>query len=119
MRIILDTPKYDHISPIYHDLKVLKLKDNITLKNCLLIHDQLNNQLPKGFDTFYKECDNIYTINTRGTSKGKIFVPIFYSSMYGGKSLKIQSILSWNYLIDLFPNSKFKDMTKNELKKTY
>ena len=52
MRIISNTPKYDHISPIYHDLKVLKFKDNITLKNCLLIHDQLNDKLPKSFDEF-------------------------------------------------------------------
>ena len=117
IRIITNTTKYDHISPIYHDLKVLKFKDNITLKNCLLIHDQLNNKLPKSFDAFYKECANTYTINTRGASKGQIYLPSFDSTKYGRKSLRIQSILSWNYLIHLYPKSEFKEMSKNEFKK--
>ena len=117
IRIISNTPKYDHISPIYQDLRVLKFKDNITLKNCLLIHDQLNDKLPKSFNAFYKECENIYTINTRGASRGQLFVPSFDSTKYGRKSLKVHSILSWNYLSNLYPNSKFKDMSKNQLKK--
>jgi len=98
LRIVSNTNKYDHISPIYHELKVLKLGDSITLKNCLLIHDQLNSKLPKSFDNFYKECDNLYTINIRGASKGQLFVPGFDSTKYGRNSLKIRGILSWNYL---------------------
>ena len=107
IRIITNTPKYEHISPIYNNLAILKFKDNINLKNCLLIHDQINSNLPSNLSKLYKECDTIYTINTRGASKGQLFLPSFHSTKYGRKSLKIQSILTWNHL---YPDKMFKDM---------
>ena len=58
-----------------------------------------------------------YTMNTRGASKGKLFLPSYHSTKYGRKSLKIQSILSWNHLVSLYPERMFKDMPKNELKR--
>ena len=42
-----------HVTPFYHSLKILKFEDNLTLKNCLFVHDFLNNNLPESFDNFF------------------------------------------------------------------
>ena len=36
-------------SPIFKDLQVLKLMDNVKINNCLFVHDYLNNFLPNLF----------------------------------------------------------------------
>ena len=77
----------------------------------------LTTNFPKVLMNFYKERGNTYTINTRGASKGEIYLPSFDSTKYGRKSIKIQSILSWNYLITLYPKSKFRNMSRNNVKK--
>jgi hypothetical protein len=43
----------DHVSPIYADFNLLKIKDLIYTKNILLIHDYLNNKLPDSFDGYF------------------------------------------------------------------
>ena len=43
----------DHVSPIYANFNLLKIKDVIDLKNILFIHDYLNNKLPSSFDGFF------------------------------------------------------------------
>ena len=34
----------DHVSPSYKKLEILKLKDHVTLLNCLFVHDFFNNK---------------------------------------------------------------------------
>jgi hypothetical protein len=43
----------DHVSPIYADYKLLKIKDLIDLKNILFIHDYLNGKLPACFNGYF------------------------------------------------------------------
>ena len=47
-----------HVTPFYHSLKLLKLEDNITLKNCLFVHDFLNGKLPDSFEKYF----TLYTL---------------------------------------------------------
>ena len=42
----------DHIKPTYLEHNLLKIKDLISLKNCLLIHYYFNHKLPSSFDVF-------------------------------------------------------------------
>ena len=39
-----------HTDPIFKKLRILKIKDHITLQNCLLVYDFINNKLPKSFN---------------------------------------------------------------------
>ena len=88
---------YGHVSPHYKALNILKFKDNITLKNCLLLHDFINKKLPNSFNNYFTTCKDLHTINSRSASKGHIFVPDIDTITYGRTSIKHQPILSWNY----------------------
>ena len=48
----------DHVSPIYANYNLLKIKDLIELKNVLFVHDYLNNNLPDSFDGFFSVMEN-------------------------------------------------------------
>ena len=41
---------YDHVTHIYRELKLLKFRDLVTLKNLLFVHDYFNQKLPASFD---------------------------------------------------------------------
>ena len=47
VRIITLAAFNAHNDPIFKKLKILKIKDHITLQYCLLVYDYINNKLPK------------------------------------------------------------------------
>ncbi len=54
LRLITFAPSFrDHVTQIYHEQGILKIKDHITLLNTKLVHDYLNNNLPLSFDNFF------------------------------------------------------------------
>ena len=108
---------YGHVSPHYKAFNILKLKDNITLKNCLLLHDFINKKLPSSFNNYFTTCEDLHSINTRSASKGHIFAPDVDTVTYGSKSIKHQAILSYNYLTGLYPEVNFFSMARNKFKK--
>ena len=105
-----------HTSPIFKSLEILKVKDQITLLNCLFVHDSLNGKLPKSFDnTFIKLTDvrsNSNTVSTINSKKGCLFLP----NVNTLNSLLRNSIISWNSYIKLFKNDDVAEMSKSELK---
>ena len=68
-----------HSSPIFKSLEILKVQDQITLLNCLFVHDFLNGKLPKSFEnTFSKLSDvrsNGNTVSTINSELGCLFQP--------------------------------------------
>ena len=59
LRLITFAPNYrDHITPLYADLNILKIKDLISFKNMFLIHDLFNDKLPTTFNGFYSLQQN-------------------------------------------------------------
>ena len=52
-------------------LNILELKDQITLINCLFIHEKTHKLLPSNFNDFFLPCSDLYdTVTTRkGVSK--------------------------------------------------
>ena len=87
---------YDHFTPIYiyKELKLLKLRDIVTLHNFLLIHDYFNKNLPKSFVDFFSLASDIHTHGTRTAISGQLFIPYSDSVRYGRNSIKIATILS-------------------------
>ena len=117
LRIITFSEHNAHVSPLYKSLKILKLKDQITLFNCLFVHDQINNNLPVSFGDYFTPLNKLYTIATRNSKKGKLFKPNVDSTKYGRHSIKQSSINTWNHVIDQFPNTDFKIIKRNDLKR--
>ena len=105
-----------HVTPFYHSLKLLKFEDNITLKNCLFVHDFINNKLPESFDKYFTLCSEMSSTTTRQSGRGSLFMPNVNTVKYGSKSVKHQSILVWNQMIQLFPNHDLSSISKTRLK---
>ena len=97
--------------PIFRKFDILKLKDQITLFNCLFIHDQTHNLLPSNFNDFFLPCSDLYDTDTRRRA-GCLFTPQYSSNTYGRQSVKVSAILAWNNLCETL------DMDLLSLKKT-
>ena len=54
--------------------KILKLQKIIALKNCLLIYDQLCDNLPNPFSNYFKLLKDQHRHNTRGSNKVKSYM---------------------------------------------
>ena len=98
-------------------LSLLKLEDNITLKNCLFVHDFLNNNLPVSFENYFVLQSELNSLETRQSSRGSLFIPSINCVKYGQNAVKYQSILAWNQMIQIFPNHDLSILSKTVLKK--
>ena len=114
---IMSFSRYDAPSgPLFKKFKILKLKDQITVFNCLLIHDHSRNLLPSSFQNFFLPCTDLHDTNTRSHA-GSLFVPHVNSKQYGRNSIKVSSILKWNHLSQVL-NQNLLSLTKTKLKIT-
>ena len=62
----------DHVSPIYAEQNIIKIKDLIPLKNLLLIHDYFNNKLPSTFNEYYNLAEYQNPLNIEDARITKI-----------------------------------------------
>ena len=135
----------DHVTPLYIELKLLKIKDLIILKNLLLIHDYFNKKLPESFQNYFildkdkhlynmedirpthvpdKFHDYILTEQNMQPQQnpvpGQLYRPEYETVRYGRDSLKISSINSWNNLnrkyYQINSNNDFISMSRNKFK---
>ena len=124
LRLITFMSDYrDHVSPLYIKLKLLKIKDIITLKNLLFIHDFFNKKLPESFDNYFildkdkhlyetedirptqipeKFKDYVFTEANMHPQEspipGQLYKPENETVKYGRGSFKVSSVTSWNHL---------------------
>jgi hypothetical protein len=106
----------DHVSPLYKQLNLLKLRDYVTLQNLLLVHDYFNNNLPDSFSGFFTLSREMHNHGTRGALNGQLYVPNTESARFGRKSIKLKSILSWNEFVRKFPGIDLLHCTRSKLK---
>ena len=64
VRIISFAEFNAHIDPI------LKIKDHISLQNCLFAYNFINKNLPKSFNNTFSELKDIHSIETRISNAG-------------------------------------------------
>ena len=107
---------HDHVSHLYKELNLLKLRDFVTLQNLLLVHDYFNNNLPESFSGFFTLSREMHTHATRGAMRGQLYVPNTESARFGRKSIKLKSILSWNKFVHKFPGIDLLQYTCSKLK---
>ena len=87
-----------HSEPLFKELKILKIKDNIFLQNCLFVHDYFHGNLPKSFNNTFTKVENTLTSFTRNACDGNIAIPSYNSTNYGLNSIYKHCIDAWNKL---------------------
>ena len=85
--------------PLYNQLKINSLKNNIILNNWLFVFDKKANNLPDVFDQFFKPSKELHNHNTVGSQQYLLNIPKTNTQMFGSNSIKIKSINNWNKMI--------------------
>ena len=78
--------------PIYKQLKINSLKNNIILNNCPFTFDKLANNLSDIFYQFFKSFKEMHNRNTRGSQQYLLNVPKTNTQVFGSNSIKFKSI---------------------------
>ena len=106
--------------PLYNQLKINSLKNNIILNNCLFVFDKLTSNLPDVFDQLFKPFKELHNHNTRESQQYLLNIPKTNTQMFGSNSIKIKLTNNWNKMIhkirfssELFKLSEFIKLVKN------
>ncbi len=94
-RVVSFTRKFDHITPILHQLHWLPVKERIKFKILLLTYKALNGKAPQYISQMLSFKD---TRNTRYMQSVPLFVPKVRCSTFGGKSFSHVAPTLWNRL---------------------
>ena len=105
--------KLEPTKPLQRDLKILKIRYQLTLNNFLI------GKLPQNFNEHFKEMRNQHNYNTRRSKERMIFKITRKSTTYGLNSIHHRAANNWNELLknialesDKYFSSKF-TFTKN------
>ena len=98
MRIMTFSEFRAHSEPLFKDLEILKFVDNITLNNCIFVHDYLSGHLPQSYINTFTRIDNKHSIETRQASTGMLVNPRCNTVTFGIKCIYKKCIHSWNKL---------------------
>ena len=82
--------------PLYCNLKILKLRHQIILQNCLFTHDALNNVAPTCFNEYFTHAREIHSQNTRNSTLGCLALSHSGTIRYGIFSIINTCISNWN-----------------------
>ena len=116
VRILTFSEFHDHSEPLFKNLKILKVKDNIFLQNCLFVHDYFNGNLPKSFSNTFTKAEKTHSFFTRNAIDGILVPPRYNSTNYGLNSIYNICIKAWNKLIN---EQKICDKIKTKLDKDH
>ena len=104
--------------PLFKDCNVLKFHDKIVIENSIFMHKPFKHKLPQPFDNWFGLSLNFHTHYTRWSNLGCLNVPSHRTKLYGGNSLCISTIFTWNYLQNLHRNILFHTLTTKCFEKT-
>ena len=87
-----------HTNQIFVDLKLLKVRDVISMSHLGIVHDYLNNRLPFDLLTLFRLSSDVHTTSRemRSTANRLIYLPRFYTKTYGKDSIRYQCAKLWN-----------------------
>ena len=126
LRIITFSDLRVDSTPIYRDLKILKLDDQIILNNCIFVHDALHCVSPICFHDYFKYTSEVHSFHTRSVSFDNLFVQHSGTIRYGINSITNKCVSIWNHLsrtlkLNFFAISRFnlKKVIFNHLIESY
>lgn len=117
VRLITFSEFRAHTDPLFKELNILKIRDSITLQNCLLVHDYLHKNLPANFENYFIAIKDLYHIKTKNSNSGLLFKPFVKTTRYGLNSIKHRSISSWNYYSKHLKNTDLFIVLRKDFKK--
>ena len=85
VRILTFSNFRDHTEPLFKELEILKVQDNIFLQNCLFVYDYFHGNLPDSFKNTFNKVDDIHSLLTRNANDGILALPKCNSTRYGLK----------------------------------
>ena len=83
-------------SPIFSDLKILKLHDLFQLKLLSFVYECVNKITPANFHTFFDSLASVHQYSTRQATKGDIFLIQKNTLQYGLRSVRHCGAKCWN-----------------------
>lgn len=106
-------------SSIFAHLNLLKISDLVKLRNVILVHQILNSKCPHRVSTIFSLNYYQHKHRTRGNSIYLLNRPSFRTFMYGTNSITYRSIVQWNELQLLSPDTSLTDLSKTRLNNIY
>ena len=104
LRIITFSCYSEPSLPLLSQLKVLKLADEVKLKNCMFVYKALNKMLPLCFHDYFKLTKELHEINTRNAGLGCVQINQSNTVRYGLNSVTKKCIDDWNFFCLKFIN---------------
>ena len=106
-------------TPIFYDLKILKLYDLFHLKLLTLVYECINLISPIFFHNFFDNLTSVHQYNTRQACKGDIFMTQKNTLQYGLRSIKYAGAKSWNEIPAIIKQSRSVVIFCRELKQHF
>ena len=85
-----------HSEPLFKELAILKVKDNIFLQNCLFVYDYFHGNLPKSFQNTFNKAEDLHSHFTRNARDGSFASKVYNSTKYGINSIYKLCNIDWN-----------------------
>ena len=108
-----------HTSPLFFELKLLKLQDHIKLQTLYFMHQFFTGKLPKIFDSFFIKTSDKHNVNTRCATRTTFYVPKIRTN-YGKFNIRYNGPKLWNETAERFkiltPHLFKKELTKHFIK---
>ena len=96
------------VTPVYKDLKILKFKHLLHLKNCLFV---LQIEQNKTFAKSFVTLNDNHNYQMQACTKRILDNPLYKTNTYGTHSAKYHCILNWNHFKRIFLNLSDTDYT--------
>ena len=115
IRIITFSRYTDHSLPLFSQLSVLKLEDQVKLKNCIFVYNSLNKRTPLCFQEYFTVTAEVHAYNTRTSNLGCLYINHRNTVRYGINSITQKSVTDWNFFCKKFINGLI-NFSPNQLK---
>lgn len=112
IRILTFSHYYDHSSPLFRKLSILKLADLVIYQHSIFLYKYHTNQLPLVFDNFFQPITSRHSYNTRLASRSSYYIPIVRTN-FGKFNIRYQGSTIWNNI-----NESTKQLTFPRFKKS-
>ena len=90
--IISFLPKGASVKEPYSTLKILKIRDFISLQNALLVKDIFEEKNPSAFMSYFKKLNTQHLHTTHSARSQSAFVPIVNREIHSINSIKYRSV---------------------------
>ena len=124
--IISFLPKGASVKEPYSTLKILKIRDFISLQNALLVKDIFEEKRPSPFMIYFKKLNTQHLHTMHPAINQSASVPIVNTEIHSINSIKYRSVEIWNKLQKALPDdllnltrTKAKEQITTTLLKSY